>query len=74
VRALGLHYPVLTAVVVMGTANHYLTDCVPGTAVTLLGWATARWLERVRVRRRRGSLLVTGSGPVPQAEPAPAGR
>ncbi|PYC76693.1 hypothetical protein C7C46_22040 [Streptomyces tateyamensis] len=40
-RALGLLYPAAIAVVVVGTANHYLLDCVAGVAVTALGlWAT----------------------------------
>jgi hypothetical protein len=32
VRALGVLYPVLTAFVVMSTANHYLLDVVAGAA------------------------------------------
>ncbi|MEU8434236.1 phosphatase PAP2 family protein [Streptomyces sp. NPDC029216] len=33
VRGLGLAYPALTALVVMGTANHYFLDAVAGAAV-----------------------------------------
>ncbi|MFE0463610.1 phosphatase PAP2 family protein [Kitasatospora sp. NPDC058965] len=41
IRVLGLLYPATIAVVVMGTANHYLLDCVAGVLVTLLGlWGT----------------------------------
>ncbi|MCX4750082.1 phosphatase PAP2 family protein [Kitasatospora sp. NBC_01287] len=36
-RLLGLLYPAAIAVVVMGTANHYLLDCVAGVAATVLG-------------------------------------
>jgi hypothetical protein len=40
-RILGLLYPFTIAFVVMGTANHYLLDCLAGVAVTLLGlWCT----------------------------------
>ena len=55
-RVLGLLYPVGIAAVVMGTANHYLLDCVAGVAVTLIGlWATApvlRLADRVALRLR----------------------
>ncbi|MCC9305923.1 phosphatase PAP2 family protein [Kitasatospora sp. RB6PN24] len=37
IRLFGLIYPPTIAVVVMGTANHYLLDCVAGAAVTTLG-------------------------------------
>ncbi|MFE9421492.1 phosphatase PAP2 family protein [Kitasatospora sp. NPDC006697] len=36
-RVLGVLYPLTIAVVVMGTANHYLLDCVAGAAVAVLG-------------------------------------
>ncbi|MFG2618177.1 phosphatase PAP2 family protein [Streptomyces sp. NPDC048507] len=44
VRALGLAYPALTAVVVMGTANHYFLDAVAGAAVMGAGLLIARGL------------------------------
>ncbi|GAA1228930.1 hypothetical protein GCM10009665_19250 [Kitasatospora nipponensis] len=60
VRLLGLLYPVIIAVVVMGTANHYLLDCVAGVAVTLLGlWGTGPtmrlgpWIGAKRAAARR---------------------
>ncbi|MEU8517984.1 phosphatase PAP2 family protein [Streptomyces sp. NBC_01216] len=37
VRALGAAYPLLTLIVVMGTANHYFLDAVAGAAVMGLG-------------------------------------
>jgi hypothetical protein len=36
VRILGVAYPVLTAVVVIATGNHYLLDVIAGAALTLL--------------------------------------
>jgi hypothetical protein len=42
VRLAGLLYPVLIAVVVMGTANHYLLDALAGCAVMGLGAALSR--------------------------------
>ncbi|MEZ0089101.1 phosphatase PAP2 family protein [Streptacidiphilus sp. EB129] len=57
VRVLGLLYPFVIALVVMGTANHYLLDCLAGTAVTLLGLAVVgpmlRWTGRRAARRRQ---------------------
>ncbi|MER5882760.1 phosphatase PAP2 family protein [Streptomyces sp. NPDC001941] len=37
-RALGVAYPLLTLLVVMGTANHYFLDAVAGAAVMGLGF------------------------------------
>lgn len=69
VRALGVIYPVVTAFVVMGTANHYLLDAAAGVAVMGLGYALAKPMLRVAdrvhdaVRGRRGA-------PVPVPVPA----
>lgn len=41
VRLLGALYPVLTTVVVMGTANHYLLDAAGGAVVVAAGFALA---------------------------------
>ncbi|WP_051944492.1 phosphatase PAP2 family protein [Streptacidiphilus rugosus] len=55
VRVLGLLYPVLILVVVMGTANHYLLDCVAGGAVVLAGLVLAGPVQRLAARlSRRG--------------------
>ncbi|WP_285536466.1 phosphatase PAP2 family protein [Streptomyces lavendulae] len=48
VRALGLVYPALTTVVVMGTANHYFLDAVAGAAVMGAGLMVARRLTARR--------------------------
>lgn len=63
VRALGVLYPVLTAIVVMATGNHYLLDALAGAAVAVLGWAMAIGLERVGdvIRTARISNAVAGA-------------
>ncbi|WP_461030571.1 phosphatase PAP2 family protein, partial [Streptomyces sparsus] len=46
-RLLAALYPLLTTVVVMGTANHYLLDAVGGAAVVAAGFAVAAvWRHR----------------------------
>ncbi|MBX7546617.1 phosphatase PAP2 family protein [Streptomyces sp. NPDC004232] len=53
-RILGVAYPLGTALVVMGTANHYLLDAVAGVAVMGVGHLLAprvtRVLDRLRTR------------------------
>ncbi|MDQ1010626.1 hypothetical protein QFZ82_005111 [Streptomyces sp. V4I23] len=53
-KALGVAYPLLTTVVVMGTANHYFLDAVAGAAVmgvgALLGPYAMRLADRVTGR------------------------
>ncbi|MFJ2560681.1 MULTISPECIES: phosphatase PAP2 family protein [unclassified Streptomyces] len=72
VRWLGLAYPLVITVVVMGTANHYFLDAVAGAAVmgagALLTRPATRAVERVRIR-----LTAAGKAPhhPPQA-PAPS--
>ncbi|MFG2391401.1 phosphatase PAP2 family protein [Streptomyces lavendulae] len=61
VRALGLVYPALTTVVVMGTANHYFLDAVAGAAVMGAGLVAAR---RLTARRTPEPFLA------PNAQPA----
>ena len=67
VRALGVLYPVVTVLVVMGTANHYLLDAAAGVLVMGVGYLLAkpalRAVDAVHTR--------LGRGPVP-APPAPA--
>jgi diacylglycerol O-acyltransferase len=48
VRALAVLYPCLTAVVVLATGNHYLTDVVAGVATTALAVALVGALARSR--------------------------
>ncbi|MFI1095212.1 phosphatase PAP2 family protein [Streptomyces sp. NPDC020917] len=47
VRALGVAYPLVTAFVVMGTANHYLLDVLAGGAVMGLGYLLAPQVLRL---------------------------
>lgn len=47
VRVAGAAYPLLIAVVVMGTANHYFLDTVAGTAVMGAGFLLARPVPRL---------------------------
>ncbi|MEV6110166.1 bifunctional glycosyltransferase 87/phosphatase PAP2 family protein [Streptomyces sp. NPDC051940] len=45
-RWAGFLYPLATAAVIMGTANHYLLDAVGGAAVVAAGFLAARALDR----------------------------
>jgi hypothetical protein len=55
-RTLAVAYPLLTTLVVMGTANHYFLDAVAGAAVMCLGALLTRPAMRLadRVRARFG--------------------
>lgn len=64
VRVLGLLYPALILVVVMGTANHYLLDCVVGGTVVLVGRLLTGPLQRLAARLGR-RLRREGPTPVP---------
>jgi hypothetical protein len=54
VRAVGILYPLTTALVVMGTANHYLMDAAAGVATMGVGFLLAkpalRTVDRVQGR------------------------
>ncbi|MEU9247631.1 phosphatase PAP2 family protein [Streptomyces sp. NPDC048385] len=47
VRTLGIVYPVVTTVVVLGTANHYLMDTAAGVIVMGIGFVLARPALRI---------------------------
>jgi hypothetical protein len=51
-KAAGVAYPLLTALVVMGTANHYLLDAVAGVAVMGVGMLLAPYVGRAAERAR----------------------
>ncbi|MEU6620191.1 phosphatase PAP2 family protein [Streptomyces litmocidini] len=51
-KALGVVYPLVTALVVMGTANHYLLDAVAGAAVMGAGLLLAPYALRLADRIR----------------------
>ncbi|WP_370112336.1 phosphatase PAP2 family protein [Streptacidiphilus sp. MAP12-33] len=61
VRTLGVLYPVIISMVVMGTANHYLFDALAGAGVVLLGRALTD--PALRLWDRRG--LAPGALPRP---------
>jgi hypothetical protein len=53
-RIVGFALPVLMALAVVATANHYVVDVVAGVALVLFGHAVALRLERRRDRRAAG--------------------
>ncbi|MFW6693546.1 phosphatase PAP2 family protein [Streptomyces sp. MAR4 CNX-425] len=81
VRLLGVAYPLITTIVVMGTANHYFLDAVAGAAVMGLGWLLLRPSLRLAdgIRRRLyrlgsragGSGTPAGAGVVAAGGPRP---
>lgn len=60
-RALGVAYPLLIVLVVMGTANHYLLDALAGTAVMGLGLLLTRPALRL-ADGVRGRFRAAGAG------------
>ena len=73
VRAIGAIYPVVTVLVVLGTANHYLTDAVAGVLVMGIGRALAQPALRVvkalpvhRHADRRGATVPASEALAPQ--------
>jgi hypothetical protein len=65
VRTLGVVYPLATALVVMGTANHYLMDAAAGVATMGVGFLLAkpalRLVDRLQGRVRAGLAARGGS-------------
>ncbi|MFD9861335.1 phosphatase PAP2 family protein [Streptomyces alboflavus] len=61
VKAIAIAYPLLTTIVVMGTANHYFLDAVAGAAVMGLGLLLVRPVQRgaARVKARLRPVLAT---------------
>ena len=55
-RAAALAYPVLTSLVVLATANHYVLDIAGGLAVAVAGEALAAAVARLPGRRRIGTV------------------
>ena len=67
-RALGVAYPVMTFMVVVGTANHFILDGIAGAAVL----ATAFALQRVFFGRSAFAPAPLREDLLPEPEPAPA--
>ncbi|MFG2135174.1 phosphatase PAP2 family protein [Streptomyces sp. NPDC048751] len=61
----GVVYPLVTTIVVMGTANHYFLDAVAGAAVMGVGFLLAPLVMRAADRAKAG--FATRFGPVPAA-------
>jgi hypothetical protein len=53
-KAAAVAYPLITTIVVMGTANHYFLDAVAGAAVMGLGFLLAPYVSRVAERAAAG--------------------
>jgi hypothetical protein len=70
VRTLGVLYPLVTALVVMGTANHYLMDAAAGVAVMGLGFLLAKPALRGVDALRARALAAVGAGGSATAEAA----
>ncbi|MGP4000990.1 phosphatase PAP2 family protein [Streptomyces sp. 8N706] len=75
-RAAAVAYPLITTIVVMGTANHYFLDAVAGVAVMGLGLLLARpalrLTDRLRDHLRERLPERTGGRPAPAISPAVA--
>jgi hypothetical protein len=63
VRTLGVIYPLMTACVVMGTANHYLFDAAAGVAVMGIGFLLAKPALRLADRAQARLLKAAGRTP-----------
>jgi hypothetical protein len=66
VRALGWLYALGTAIVIVGTGNHWVIDALMGWFVIIVGWAVAEAIGRIplnRLFRRRGSRLTVDEPP-----------
>ncbi|WP_369236339.1 phosphatase PAP2 family protein [Streptomyces sp. R21] len=63
-KVAGIVYPLLTTIVVMGTANHYFLDAVAGAAVMGVGLLLTPYVMRGAdlVRRRLGGWFAPDSG------------
>ncbi|MEV7424151.1 MULTISPECIES: phosphatase PAP2 family protein [unclassified Streptomyces] len=71
VRWLGVAYPVVITVVVMGTANHYFLDAVAGVAVMAAGAALTRPAMRAADHTRSWARARFTAARTPSAVPAP---
>jgi hypothetical protein len=71
---LGAAYPLMTALVVMGTANHYLLDVLAGAATVPVAFGLQRGLDWLAARATRtlrvGALPLEAPGPSPLAAAA----
>ncbi|MFI5985807.1 phosphatase PAP2 family protein [Streptomyces sp. NPDC051555] len=70
-RVLGAAYPLLTTLVVMGTANHYFLDAAAGAGVMGIGFLIALGVERL-AGRRSAAIAATPAAPATPAVPGAA--
>lgn len=70
-KAVGIGYPLLITVVVLGTANHYLLDAVAGAAVMGLGLLLTGPALRLAGRARDRVATATARGATPAVRTAP---
>ncbi|TNY34844.1 phosphatase PAP2 family protein [Thermomonospora catenispora] len=77
IRVIGALYPLVTVLVILATANHYLLDAIVGTALVLgaLALSRARPVRRSRPRDAVRAVPAAAEGrsrPVPRPRPAPS--
>ena len=51
IRLLGWVYALITAVVIVGTGNHWVIDAIVGWMVIIVGWVGAQAIGRIPLRR-----------------------
>ncbi|MFI6873005.1 phosphatase PAP2 family protein [Streptomyces sp. NPDC050400] len=68
-KAAGVAYPLITTIVVMGTANHYFFDALAGVAVMGVGLLLTKPVMRLaaRIKDRVNTVLAGGSAAAPSA-------
>ncbi|MEB8337303.1 phosphatase PAP2 family protein [Streptomyces endophyticus] len=72
VKAVGVGYPLMTTVIVMGTANHYFFDALAGVAVMAAGLLLTKPVRLVAARLKdRAYGLLAGASAAPSATQAP---
>ncbi|WP_395659434.1 phosphatase PAP2 family protein [Nocardioides sp.] len=71
VRVLGWLYALGTAIVIVGTGNHWVIDAVVGWMVVLVGWALAEAIGRIPMRRVVDRILPMRANPFEHAGPPP---
>jgi uncharacterized membrane protein len=72
IALLAVAYPLMTALVVMGTGNHYLLDVLAGATTVPLAFALQRGLDLLTTRVAETLRAPATLAPVPAYEPAGA--
>ena len=71
-RVAAVAYPLITTIVVMGTANHYFLDAVAGAAVMGLGFLLAPYVSRAAERATAGIRARTVTASVASRDTEPS--